>query len=91
MKKYKKYYELIDSQDAYYIAFVLDPRFKTLLLEKELRQATAPKVIRTVKETLRTQYPSKHSLDLPAAKIDYKTKRQNPEARVLQKLQPQVL
>ncbi|KAJ5464339.1 uncharacterized protein N7458_000025, partial [Penicillium daleae] len=28
MKKYKKYYELMDSQDAYYIALILDPRFE---------------------------------------------------------------
>ncbi|KAL4866176.1 hypothetical protein BDV12DRAFT_173225 [Aspergillus spectabilis] len=34
MKKYKKYYEIMDAQDAYYIALALDPRFKTLLLEK---------------------------------------------------------
>jgi hypothetical protein len=37
LKKYKKYYKLIDSQDTYYIALILNPRFKTLLLEKELR------------------------------------------------------
>lgn len=91
MKKYKKYYELMDSQDAYYIALILDPRFKTLLLEKELGQVTAPKVIGTVKETLHTRYPSKQSPDLPATKTDQGTKRQNLEARVLQKLQPQVL
>ncbi|CEL08111.1 hypothetical protein ASPCAL11264 [Aspergillus calidoustus] len=91
MKKYKKYYELMDSQDAYYIALILDPRFKTLLLEKELGQVTAPKIIQTVKETLHTQYPSKQSPDLPATKMDQGTMRQNLEARVLQKLQPQVL
>ncbi|KAJ5982209.1 hypothetical protein N7451_012309 [Penicillium sp. IBT 35674x] len=90
MKKYKKYYELMDSQDAYYIALILDPRFKTLLLEKELGEMTAPKVIRTVKETLHMQYPSKQSPDLPATETDQGTKRQNLEARVLQKLQPQV-
>lgn len=91
MRKYKEYYELMDSQDAYYIALILDPRFKTLLLEKELGEVTAPKVIQTVKETLHTQYPLKHSPDLPVTKIDQSTKRQNLEARVLQKLQPQVL
>lgn len=36
IKTYKKYYKLIDSQDTYYIALILDPRFKILLLEKEL-------------------------------------------------------
>ena len=90
LKKYKKYYELMDSQDAYYIALILDPRFKTLLLEKELGEVTAPKVIRTVKETLHGQYPSRQSPHLPASNTDQGTKRQNLEARVLQKLQPQV-
>lgn len=92
MKKYKKHYELMDLQDAYYIALILDPRFKTpLLLEKELRPVTTPKVIQTVKESLHMQYQSKQSPDLPATKMDQSTKRQNLEARVLQKLQPQVL
>lgn len=45
MKKYKKYYELMDAQDAYYIALILDPRFRTLLLEKELGEVTAAKII----------------------------------------------
>lgn len=52
IKKYKKYYELMDAQDAYYIALILDPRFKTLLLEKELGPVIVPKVIRSIKDTL---------------------------------------
>ncbi|KAK9429405.1 hypothetical protein V1505DRAFT_374018 [Lipomyces doorenjongii] len=35
----------MDGQDAYYIALVLDPRFKTLLLEKELAESVAATVI----------------------------------------------
>lgn len=88
MKKYKKYYELMDAQDAYYISLVLDPRFKTLLLDKELGQVTAPKVIRSIKDTLHEQYPSKPSLEQPMSKINQGNKRQSLEARVLQKLQP---
>ncbi|KAJ6038619.1 hypothetical protein N7460_007336 [Penicillium canescens] len=91
MKKYKKYYELMDAQDAYYIALVLDPRFKTLLLDKELGQVTAPKVIRSIKDTLHEQYPSKSSLEQSTSKIKQDNKRQSLEARVLQKLQPQVI
>ncbi|KAJ6001163.1 hypothetical protein N7481_001572 [Penicillium waksmanii] len=53
----------MDAQDAYYVALVLDPRFKTLLLDKELGLVTAPK----------------------------DNKRQGLAARVLQKLQPQVI
>ncbi|KAI9036752.1 uncharacterized protein KD926_001330 [Aspergillus affinis] len=79
VKKYKKYYELMDSQDAYYIALMLDPRFKILLLEKELGHMTASKVIQTVKKTLHTHYPLKHSLGLPATKIDQGAKQQNLE------------
>lgn len=91
MKKYKKYYELMDAQDAYYIALVLDPRFKTLLLDKELGQVTAPKIIRSIKDTLHEQYPSKSSLEQSMSKINQNNKRQSLEARVLQKLQPQVI
>ena len=90
MKKYKKYYDLMDAQDAYYIALVLDPRFKTLLLEKELGDITAPKVIRTIKELLHEQYPFKSAEDPLTIQEDQDRKRQSLEARVLQKLQPQV-
>lgn len=85
MKKYKKYYELMDSQDAYYIALILDPRFDTVAA------STAPKIIWTVKETLHAQYLSKYSPDLPATKMDQCTKRHNLKARVSQKLQTQVI
>jgi hypothetical protein len=90
LKKYKKYYDLMDAQDAYYIALVLDPRFKTLLLEKELGQVTALSVISTIKESLHKQYPSKQSQEL-STKTNQENKRQSLEARVLQKLQPQVI
>lgn len=52
MKQYKKYHEPMDAQHTYYIALVLDSRFKTLLLDKELRQVTVPKVLRSIKDTL---------------------------------------
>ena len=57
MKKYRKYYDFMDTQDAYYIALVLDPRFKTLLLEKELDETAISIVIVGIKELLHTQYP----------------------------------
>jgi hypothetical protein len=53
--KYKKYYDLVDAQDAHYTALVPDSRFKILLLEKKLGAVTARKVIRTVKESLHGQ------------------------------------
>lgn len=91
MKKYKKYYELMDAQDAYYIALVLDSRFKTLLLDKELGQVTAPKVIQSIKDNLHEQYPSKPSPEQSISNVRQDNKRQSLEARVLQKLQPQVI
>jgi hypothetical protein len=90
MKKYKKYYELMDAQDAYYIALVLDPRFKTLLLEKELGQEIASTVIQSVKEDLHEQYPPRATLHMPMMAMNHDDKRQSLEARVLQKVQPQV-
>ncbi|OJZ80150.1 hypothetical protein ASPFODRAFT_53886 [Aspergillus luchuensis CBS 106.47] len=74
----------MDSQDAYYIALVLDPRFKTLLLEKGLGPTTAPTIIGSIKETLHEQYPSNPPPELSTSKAIV-------EARVLQKLQPQVI
>ena len=91
MKKYNKYYELMDAQDAYYIALILDPRFKTLLLDKELGPVTTPKVVRSIKDTLHEQYPSKPSPEQSVSKLHQDNKRQSLEARVLQKLQPQVI
>jgi hypothetical protein len=88
MKKYRKYYDLMDAQDAYYIALILDPRFKTLLLEKELGDDAAIEVTTSIKEQLHEQYPSKPDQDSSAQK-EQNTKPQSIEARVLQKLQPQ--
>lgn len=52
---------------------------------------TAPKIIRSIKDTLHEQYPSKSSLEQSMSKINQNNKRQSLEARVLQKLQPQVI
>ncbi|KAL4888273.1 hypothetical protein BDV59DRAFT_188889 [Aspergillus ambiguus] len=58
LNKFKKYYDLMDGQDAYYVAQVLDPRFKKILLEKELGKVSAHKVIKHIKEFPHGQYPS---------------------------------
>ena len=57
MKKYRKYYDFMDTQDIYYITLVFDPRFKILLLEKELDETVISIVIAGIKELLHTQYP----------------------------------
>ncbi|KAK9427491.1 hypothetical protein V1505DRAFT_288602, partial [Lipomyces doorenjongii] len=41
LKKYHKYYAFLDEQDAYYIALILDPRFKAELLKAELKDEDA--------------------------------------------------
>jgi hypothetical protein len=57
LKKFQKYYNLMDGQDAYYVALVLDPRFQTLLLDRDLGKVTAPNVVTHIKELLHEQYP----------------------------------
>ena len=54
MKKYRKYYDFMDTQDIYYITLVFDPRFKILLLEKELDETVISIVIAGIKELLHT-------------------------------------
>lgn len=87
LKKFQKYYDLMDSQDAYYVALMLDPRFKALLLEKELG-SEASKIINHIKELLHEQYPSAREQS-PAINEDRALHSHSIEARVLQRLQPQ--
>lgn len=90
INKYKKYYNHMDAQDAYYMALVIDPRFKTLLLEKELGEEMAPQVIQSVKGALHEQYPSEPAPDMSTTTTNHGNKRKRLEASVLQKVQPQV-
>ncbi|CAI7662098.1 unnamed protein product [Penicillium palitans] len=82
-----KYYNLMDGQDAYYVALVLDPRFKTLLLDRGLGKVRAPSVVTHIKELLHEQYPliSDSSTKPPT---EQPTAENSIEARVLQRLQP---
>jgi hypothetical protein len=89
MAKYKKYYDFMDAQDAYYVALVLNPRFKTLLLEKELDKEAASAVIQGIKELLYKHYPLQAERQSSVSKELEINTRQSIEARVLQKLQPQ--
>lgn len=87
LKKFQKYYDLMDGQDVYYVALILDPRFKTLLLDKELGKVTAPKVITHIKELLHEQYPVMGDLSTKPSE-EHLTHEKSIEARVLQRLQP---
>ena len=57
LKKYSKYYDLMDRLDIYYIALLLNPRYKTRLLEQELDDG-AESIIQHVKEVLHQRYPA---------------------------------
>ena len=82
---YQKYYDFMDGLDVYYIALILNPRYKTRLLEQELGLDALP-IIEHIKEMLNQQYPpiqsSPISLQLPV--------RQTLEARLLSKIQGQL-
>ena len=69
MKKYDKYYTLMDdSCDILYITMLLDPRFKKIVLEHELEDA-AKNIIAAMQQQLELQYPITKSevSALPAA------------------------
>ncbi|KAN0070499.1 Ribonuclease H-like domain containing protein [Elaphomyces granulatus] len=57
MKKYDKYYTLMDdSCDILYITMLLDPRFKKLVLEHELKDG-AENIVAAMQQQLEIQYP----------------------------------
>src|SRR6267378_1628985 len=65
LDRYSKYYDYMDGQDIYYIALILNPRYKTHLLEEDLGNAAAKPIIQQIKEILHQQYPpipSRHPL-----------------------------
>ncbi len=82
LKKYSKYYDLMDGLDIYYIALLLNPRYKTRLLEQELKD-DANSIIQHVKEVLHQQYPAPLSTE-----PTFEKPRQTLEARLLSKIQP---
>ncbi|EED15823.1 hypothetical protein TSTA_009450 [Talaromyces stipitatus ATCC 10500] len=64
MRKYDKYYTLMDDLcDILYITMLLDPRFKKLVLEHELRDE-AQDIITAMQEQLEIQYPITHKPEL---------------------------
>jgi hypothetical protein len=86
LNKFKKYYDLLDGQDAYCVAHVLDPRFRTLFLEKELGKVNATKVIKHIKALLHEQYPSSAQANSVVRRSPSKPAAKTIEARILQKL-----
>ena len=84
--KYSKYYDLIDGLDIYYIALILNPRYKTRLLEQELGDEASNLIIQNIKEVLHQEYPPIiSSSQIPSSS---QFLRQSLEARLLSKIQP---
>ena len=94
--RYSKYYDFIDSQDIYYIALILNPRYKTYLLEQELRDGRKL-IIEYIKDVLHREYPLiLPHLPLPVSTISTTTPilvplRQKLKAKLLAKIQRSVL
>ena len=83
LKTYSKYYDFMDNLDIYYIALILNPRYKTQLLEQELGD-DASIVIQQIKDVLYREYPP-----IPSpSPISSSSQRQTLEARLLSKIQP---
>ena len=97
LDRYSKYYDYMDGQDIYYIALILNPRYKTQLLEQDLGKAAANLIIQHIKKVLHQQYPpipSRHPLpgsgsesSATASVTSTAPSRQTLEARLLAKIQ----
>jgi hypothetical protein len=83
LKKYQKYYDFMDGLDIYYIALILNPRYKTRLLQQELEEHADP-IIQHIKEVLHQQYPPIVPTILPS--LQPIQSRQTLESRLLSKI-----
>ena len=92
IEKYKKYFGKMDGLDAFYIAVVLDPRFKGRLLEKNFGKEGGRGIINHIKKVLQKEYSWAMP---PALKPTDNDGGREPErglslrARVLRQLQPE--
>ena len=82
MKKYEKYYSLMDDCDTYYTALVLDPRVKGELILRELQDGNAGAIIL---ENIR--YAAINSENYTTISQQPSTKQSDIESRMLKKLQ----
>jgi hypothetical protein len=57
ISKYTKYKNKMDSQILYYIAYVLNPCFKTEWIKKQIDPESATAIIRNIQVFLHQQYP----------------------------------
>lgn len=88
MKKYEKYYYIMDGCDTYYTALVLDPRVKGEMILRELQDGKAGTMIL---ETIRTNLHQVYAASKPdhdaAASISSSLQHSDVESRMLKKLQ----
>jgi hypothetical protein len=76
----------MDGLDIYYIALILNPQYKTRLLEQELGDEASDLIIRNIKEVLHQEYPPIISPSPIPSSSQFP--RQSLEARLLSKIQP---
>ncbi|KAL0491201.1 hypothetical protein AKO1_002311 [Acrasis kona] len=55
---FNKYYTMVDGNDTYFIACILDPRFKTTFLYNHLEHDVADNICSVMKSKLKEQYPA---------------------------------
>ncbi|KAJ5082309.1 hypothetical protein N7532_011352 [Penicillium argentinense] len=88
MKKYKKYYSIMDDCDTYYTALVLDPRVKGEMVLRELQDGNAGTMImETIRTNLHQVYAASNLEHDAAASKSSSLQHSDVESRMLKKLQ----
>ncbi|KAK9364418.1 ribonuclease H-like domain-containing protein [Lipomyces kononenkoae] len=91
IKKYNKYYSLMDDSDVYYTALVLDPRVKGNLILQELRENNSGEsILQTVRQNLHRQYQFvvQPGLSIEFGQDSVAEDENDVESRMLRRLQP---
>jgi hypothetical protein len=88
MKKYEKYYSIMDDCDTYYTALVLDPRVKGELILRELQDGNAgTMILDTIRTNLHQRYEASNLEHDGTTLQQTSTERDDVESRMLKKLQ----
>ncbi|OQD76240.1 hypothetical protein PENANT_c134G04431 [Penicillium antarcticum] len=88
MKKYEKYYSIMDDCDTYYTALVLDPRVKGEMVLRELQDGDAgTMILDTIRTNLHQVYAASSPEPDAAESQSSSLKHSDVESRMLKKLQ----
>lgn len=88
MKKYQKYYSIMDDCDTYYAAHVLDPRIKGEMVLRELQDGNAgTMILDTIRANLHQVYTVSSPEPDAAESQSSSLKHSDVESRMLKKLQ----